>query len=108
MKKNKGMKCTCGAIAKYKKGLVFNGYKIDGWVCSKCKEVYYHPEQVQRILLLNKLKHKIVITKLGQVRSNLIWRIPKDMQSALGLEKGEEIAAQLEDNAIKLKPVNSG
>lgn len=101
------MKChKCGKKMEYKKGLKFNEYKIDGWKCS-CGEIYFNPEQAQRILLLNKLKKLVIKTKLGKIRSNLIWRIPKDMELALGLEKGEEITAKLEDHTIKLKPANS-
>ena len=48
------MKCQkCGKIIKHTKGLKFNNYKLDGWKCN-CGEVYFNPEQVQKILLLNK------------------------------------------------------
>ena len=56
MKKSKGLKCMCGAIAEYKEKFRFNGHKLDGW---ECKEAYCNPEKAQRILLLNKLKKKI-------------------------------------------------
>jgi len=49
------MKCVCGKIAKYAKNLRFNNEKIDGWKCDSCKEEYYNPEKVEKILLLNKL-----------------------------------------------------
>lgn len=53
------MKCyNCNKILKYSKGLKLNEYKIDGWKCS-CDEIYFNPEQVQRILILNKLKNKV-------------------------------------------------
>lgn len=50
------MKCMCGKIAKYVKGMRFNKYKIDGWKCDSCGEAYYTPEQIERILRINKLK----------------------------------------------------
>ena len=89
---------------KYAKGLKFNEYKVDGWVCP-CGEVYYNPEQAQKILLLNKLKKKAIRAKLGRIRSNLIVRVPKDVETALGLEKGEEVLIKVEDNGMKIVPL---
>lgn len=99
------MKChKCSKPMKYVKGMKFNEYKIDGWACS-CGESYYNPEQAQRILLLNKLKKASIRAKLGKVRSNLILRLPKDIEIALGLEKGEDVLIKIEDNGIKIVPV---
>ena len=90
-KEIKKMKCQkCGKKMLYVKELRFNKYKIGGWKCS-CGEVYYNPEQAQKILLLNKLRKETIKAKLGRVRSNLILRLPKEVQTALGLEKGEEV-----------------
>jgi len=89
---------------KYVKELQFNEYKVDGWVCS-CGEVYYNPEQAQRILLLNKLKKETIRAKLGKIRSNLILRLPKDVETALNLEKGEDVLIQVDDKGMKIVPV---
>jgi hypothetical protein len=76
------MKCyKCKKSVKYVKEMKFNEYKIGGWACS-CGEKYYDPEQAQKILLLNKLKKESIRAKLGKVRSNLILRLPKDVESA--------------------------
>ena len=86
----KGLKCIkCGNIAKESK-LTFQGFEIDGWKC-KCGEEYFDPIQAEKILLLNKIKNMQFKLKVGQIKSNLIIRIPKEAQKALGLEKGEEI-----------------
>ena len=46
------MKChKCNKQMKYVKGMKFNEYTIDGWKCS-CGEIYYNPEQAQKILVL--------------------------------------------------------
>ncbi len=63
---------------KYRNGMKFNNYLLDGWICS-CGEVYYNPEQAQRILLLNKLKKKGFKLKLNVVKSNQIIRLPKQV-----------------------------
>ncbi len=98
------MKCKkCGKSMKYTKGIKFNEYKIDGWRCS-CGEVYYNPEQAQKILLLNKLKKEVIKAKLGKIRSNLILRLPKDVEYALGLEKGEDVFIKIEDQGFKILP----
>ena len=88
---------------RYAKAMDFNGYKISGWKCS-CGEAYYEPEEAQRILLLNKLKKEAIKAKLGRIKSNLILRLPIDVEHALGLEQGEEVLISVEQNAIKVVP----
>ncbi|MCK5290477.1 MAG: hypothetical protein KAR39_00470 [Thermoplasmata archaeon] len=88
--KKEGMVCvTCGKTAKTAK-LRFQGAEIDGWRCS-CGEEYFDPEQAQRILLFNKILTKEYKIKLGQIRSNLIVRIPTELSEVLGLHKGEKV-----------------
>ncbi len=103
------MKCyKCKKVMKYTKGLRFNEYKLDGWKCSKCGEEYYEPDQVQRILLLNKLKKQKFHLKLSQVKSNLILRLPKEVSDALGLKKGEEVEFSLKkDNEMVIHPMHA-
>ncbi len=97
------MKChKCNKEMKYVKGLRFNEYKIDGWKCN-CGEIYYNPEQAQRILLLNKLQKEAIKTKLGRIRSNLILRLPKDVENALHLEKGVEVSIKVEENGLRVQ-----
>ncbi len=94
-KTKKGMDCVvCGKIAKEAK-LRFQGIEIDGWKCS-CGEEYFDPEQAERILLLNKILSKKYESKLGQIRSNLIVRIPTELAEALNLRKGEKILIKAE------------
>ena len=98
------MKChKCGKSMKHVKGMKFNENKIDGWRCS-CGEVYYNPEQAQKILLLNKLKKDVMRAKLGKIRSNLILRLPKALEYALNLEKGEDVLIKVEGNGFKIVP----
>ncbi len=98
------MKChKCDRKMGFVKGMKFNEYSIGGWKCS-CGEVYYEPGQAQRILLLNKLKKETIRAKLGKIRSNLILRLPKDVESALDLQKGEEVLIQVEGKGFKILP----
>lgn len=99
------MKChKCGEVMKYMKGLKFNEFKIDGWKC-RCGEIYYDPEQAQRVLLINKLKKEKVITKLGKIRSNLIVRLPKDIENAFNLEKGEKVSIKVDQKGLRIEVV---
>jgi len=101
MTKEKGMKCiNCGKIAKSVK-LSFQGQKIEGWKCS-CGEEYFDPAQAQRILHQNKMKYQIIEAKLGKIKSNLILRIPKAIEEALGLEKGEKIKMKIKDSKLEI------
>ena len=92
----KGMKCTCGKIAKYVEELTFNNHTIDGWKC-ECGEVYYNPEKAERILLINKLKKVKYHLKLNRVKSNLILRIPKEVSDVLNLHEGNQMELGLRD-----------
>ncbi|MFH1895338.1 MAG: AbrB/MazE/SpoVT family DNA-binding domain-containing protein [archaeon] len=95
--KKKGLKCRCGFLARETK-LNFLGYSIKGWKCGKCKEEYHDPEEAEKILLLNKLKKTEFEVKIGQIRSNLIVRIPREVQKALSLEKGEALVLRVSSN----------
>ena len=96
------IKCMCGAKAPYVKNLTFNQYKLDGWKCKKCGEIYYEPVQAERILLLNKLKKAKMKAKLGRIRSNLILRLPKDIEFVLGLKQGEEVLLEIDGKGLKM------
>jgi len=99
------MKCNnCGKKMQYSNKLNFNEGKISGWNCV-CGEMYYDPVQAQKILLLNKLKKEAIKTKLGQIRSNLILRLPKGVEDALGLQKGKSVLIQVEDQGFRVVPV---
>ncbi len=92
------MECyKCKVQTKYQKNLKFNGFKVEGWKCPKCREEYYPPEQVEPILLLNKLLMKKYNLKLSQVKSNLIIRIPKKISDVMKLQKGDEVELRLKN-----------
>ena len=101
--KQKKMTChQCGKNMRHGK-LKFNEHSIDGWTCS-CGEIYYDSQQAQRILLLNKLRKETVRAKLGKVRSNLVLRLPKNVQTAFDLEKGEDVLIKVEGDGFKIVP----
>lgn len=83
------------------KAMSFNNYKIDGWKCS-CGEIYYNPEQLERILIINKLKKQLLRAKLGKIRSNLILRLPKSIEAALGLKQGQEVSLKITDKGVEI------
>ncbi len=96
------MKChRCQKTMKFVKKIRFAEYKIDGWECS-CGEIVFDSVQAERALLHNKLKKAKIKAKLGQIRSNLILRLPKDVEAALGLHKGEEVELKIEKDGLKV------
>ena len=58
--------------------------------------------QAERILLMNKLKREAFQAKLGRIKSNLIVRIPKAMEQALGLKQGEEVTLKIKGKTIEI------
>lgn len=93
-KENEGMRCVkCTSIAKPAQ-LSFQGYAIEGWKCS-CGEEYFDPAQAQRILSMQKLQREELTARLGRIRSNLILRIPRAIEEAMCLKKGEELRFKL-------------
>ncbi|PIN80845.1 hypothetical protein COV11_03085 [Candidatus Woesearchaeota archaeon CG10_big_fil_rev_8_21_14_0_10_30_7] len=96
------MKChKCKKRMKYDKNISFNEYIIDGWECT-CGEIYFNTEQAQKVLIINRLKKTLLKVKLGRIRSNLILRLPKVVEQALDLKKGESVTLKLEDNGLRV------
>jgi len=87
----------------YVKGLEFNEHEVAGWRCV-CGEVYFNPEQAQKILLLNRLKREVIKARLGRTRSNLILRLPRDVEVALDFHQGEEVLLKVEDDGLRVVP----
>ena len=89
----------------YKNNLIVENIKIKGWKCSKCGEEYYNEtEKIEALLWLNRLKKKGIKAKLGRNRTNLILRIPKNIETALGLHEGELVTLRVENKELKLIP----
>jgi len=89
-KSKDGLDCVrCDRIAERTK-LRIDGREIDGWKC-KCGEKYLDPIQTEQWLRANKLRKQRFELKLGQIKSNLILRIPTEVQKAFGLKKGEKV-----------------
>jgi len=103
MKKKEGLGCLCGKVARPTK-LRFKSYVLDGWKCDNCGEEYLDPAQANMILTLNKLKHQKFQAKLGRIRSNLIVRIPKAIEEALGLKQGEKVTLKVKGKTIEITP----
>ena len=98
------MKChSCEKKMQFKKDLQFNEFHIDGWKCS-CGEIYYDPEQAERILLINKLRKEQLRAKLGKIKSNLIIRVPRELESALRLKKGVDVIIKVQGKGFSVFP----
>ena len=90
-------KCTnCNSIM-HRKTLVIEGLNIRGWECVKCKETVLHPDDAQRMFVLNKLKRGLSV-KIGELGKSLVIRIPKEIAMHYKLSKGEQIMMKAENN----------
>lgn len=82
------LSCDCGSWAKQTK-LKLEGFEVRGWKCKKCGMEFVHPEDAQRILVLNKLRKQAVEVKIGMLGSNQIIRFPKEVSTALNVHSGD-------------------
>lgn len=90
-------KCTnCNSLMK-KKNLTIEGINVRGWECIKCKDAVLHPDDAQKMLLVNKLKRGLSV-KIGELGKSLIVRIPKEVANLYNLSKGEQITMKAENN----------
>lgn len=87
MKKNSGMKCSCGALARPKK-IKVEGYGVRAWKCPKCKEEYLDSGDAEFVLLMKKLQKKGITATIGVLGDSFIVRIPKEIAETLKLVKG--------------------
>jgi len=83
--------------------LRFNEHAISGWVCV-CGEKYYDPGKAQEILLRHKLQKEVLRVTLGRIKSNLILRVPKDVETVLHLKKGEKVIIKVERKGFTVIP----
>lgn len=90
-------KCTKCNSHMGKKEFVVEGAKVRGWECPKCREAALHPDDAQRMLLLNKLKRGLPV-KIGELGKSLVVRIPKEMAQLYKLSKGEHLTIKAESD----------
>lgn len=88
------MECECGSFAR-PTTLKVEGFKVRGWRCPKCGMEYLHPEDSEKIYLLNKLKNQEITVKIGIIGRAEFIRIPRDVVEVMNLKKGEEISIKL-------------
>jgi len=80
----------CG-IKMEKKRFKLEGILVRGWKCKKCHETILHPEDAQRVLVLNKLKAGIPV-KVGELGSSLIVRLPKQIAEYYHIKAGKIVS----------------
>ena len=97
--------CTkCDAVMR-KRVMTVEGVKVRTWECPKCKDTVLHPEDAQRMLMLNKLRKGLTV-KIGELGSSLVVRIPKEIVKHYNLAKGGQVTVKAEgDNKIELEVV---
>lgn len=96
------IKCDCGTWAKPHKFHI-EGFLVRGWRCPKCKEEYYSGD-IEKVLMLNKLKKRPLSVKVGKLGESWIVRIPKDICTVVGLKVGKKVLVYPESrDSIKIK-----
>ncbi|HLC77344.1 MAG TPA: hypothetical protein VJH04_04030 [archaeon] len=93
--------CICGGRMKREK-MPMEGLEVRAWKCVKCKEIVLHPEDAQKMLVLNKMKHGIPV-KIGELGESLIIRFPKEVAEFYKISKGGEVILKAENkNKLEL------
>jgi hypothetical protein len=94
LKKNMGMKCSCGALAQPKK-IKIEGFGVRAWKCPKCKEEYIDSGDAEFVLMMKKMQKKAVTAKIGVLGDSFIVRIPKEIAEMLKLTRGSKAVLSL-------------
>jgi hypothetical protein len=74
------------------------GMQIRAWECAKCSETVLHPEDAQKIFVLNKLRKGIPV-KVGRLGTSLMVRFPKEFTEYYNIEKGRDLILRAEDES---------
>ena len=90
------MKCACGKEMEKKK-LKIDGVSVRAWYCSKCNEEVLHPEDSQKVLVMNKLRHGRLV-RVGALGKRLVVTIPSELARYLSIKKGSVVNAKLRDD----------
>jgi len=85
----------CNVKMKRKK-LKIEGMSVRGWECKKCGETVLHPEDAQKVLLLNRLKAGIP-AKVGVSGGSMFVRFPKQIARYYHLKAGEIVNLKVKD-----------
>ncbi len=78
--------------------VTIQGLPVRAWECGKCKETVLHPEDAQKVMVLNKLKQGIPV-KVGKLGEALMVRLPKELTQFYRIEKGEDLILKGEDES---------
>ncbi len=89
---------TCQACSgkMRKETMQIEGMEVRAWKCIKCGETDLHPEDAQKMLVFNKIKHGIPV-KIGTLGESLIMRFPKEVAEFYKISKGEEVILKAEN-----------
>jgi hypothetical protein len=70
--------------------VTIEGMPVRAWECKKCNETVLHPEDAQKMLVINKFK-KGVPVRVGQLGEALMIRFPKEFAELYKIEKGRDL-----------------
>lgn len=91
-------KCDCGNWMMPKIFLVDN-IEVRGWQCAKCKNIDYS-DDIEKVLAIKKLKKNPMAIKVRELGDSEIIAIPKQVQDAFAVKKGEKLFMHVEDGRL--------
>ena len=89
------IKCKCGEWAEPDE-FILDGFQVHGWKCKSCNEAYYNLEELEPLLLINKLKKQKLKGKVTKDGNSIAIRIPKKIADALKLHIGDTVNISIE------------
>lgn len=76
----------------------FQGFEVEAWKCSSCKEIIYDEEAIQLILQYHKAKELSV--KVGVLGKSKMFRFPKVVEEIYEIQRGERLPLHLEPGRL--------
>ncbi|MBN2141887.1 AbrB/MazE/SpoVT family DNA-binding domain-containing protein [Candidatus Woesearchaeota archaeon] len=97
------LKCECGGTME-KVMTEWNGFKLRGWKCRKCKEEILHPVDTQRALeIVRARKKNLLVVKLRRVGKSNVVTIPQPIIEAEKLREGQKLEWRIDGKDLILR-----
>jgi len=93
-------KCPACRVKMKKTAVTIQEISVRTWQCTKCGEELYHPVDIDKALLINKLKCQAAEVTVGELRDAPYVRFPKKMSILIHKGDTAQITARKKDEYL--------